>query len=251
MLTGGQPITKPFAGSIGKACKTFICGYGRTECTPLSLVAIQRPEDFPEYTIGYPIEGVEMKIVDEKEETVPVGKSGEIYIRAEGLFKEYYNDPEKTKAVKTDDGWNRTDDIGLMTEDGLFYFQGRKSELIICGGMNVAPSILEAAIQTCQGVARAICVPVPHHILYQVVCACVILEDGSGVTEAEIRSFCKEIHNDKRGIFTVLPEYYLFMKEFPETYSGKVARKELTRIANELLSTQLNEQTNQNNSNMV
>ena len=237
LLTGGQPVTKTFTRCIGKVCQTFICGYGRTEYTPCSILAIKDPDDFPEYTIGYPFEGIEMKIVGENGETVPVCQRGELYVRTEGLFKEYYNDPESTKAVMAGDGWNKTDDIGFAREDGLFYFEGRKSELIISGGMNVAPVILEAAIQTCPGVARAVCVPVPHEIFYQVICACVILEDGSDVKENDLRSHCEQIHNDKRGLFTVLPNYYLFMEQFPETRTGKLSRKDLTRIANKILST--------------
>ena len=236
LLTGGQPITKAFSRCIGKLCKTLICAYGRTEYTPSSILAVDDPENFPQYTIGHPFEGVEMKIVDENEVTLPVGKSGEIYVRTEGLFKEYYNNPELTMAARAGDGWSRTDDIGFMREDGLFYFEGRKSDMIISGGMNVSPCILEAAIQTCPGVSQAVCVPIPHPVLYQVVCACVILNNGSDIAEADLRAHCKTIHNDKRGIFTVLPKYYLFMESFPETYTGKISRKKLSKIANDLLS---------------
>ena len=235
-MTGGQPITKAFSRCIGKLCKTLICAYGRTEYTPSSILAVDDPENFPEYTIGHPFEGVEMKIVDENEVTLPVGKSGEIYVRTEGLFKEYYNNPELTMAARAGDEWSRTDDIGFMREDGLFYFEGRKSDMIISGGMNVSPCILEAAIQTCPGVSQAVCVPIPHPVLYQVVCACVILNNGSDIAEADLHAHCKKIHNDKRGIFTVLPKYYLFMESFPETYTGKVSRKKLSKIANDLLS---------------
>ena len=236
VLSGGQPITKPFIRCIDKVCKTFICGYGATEYTPCSILAVRNPQDFHEYTIGYPFEGLEMKVVDEQQQVVPVYQRGNIYLKTDYLFKEYYNDPEKTKAVMTDDGWYKTDDIGFMTQEGLFYCEGRKSEMIISGGMNVAPLILEAVIQTCPGVARAVCVPVPDEILYQVICACVILEDGSNIKGGTIRSYCEGVHNDKQRMFTVLPTYYLIMDSFPETYTGKISRPKLTKIANEIIS---------------
>lgn len=172
-----------------------------------------------------------MKIVDEKEEIVCVREKGEIYVKIDCLFKSYYNDPEKTRACFTDDGWYRTDDAGFMTEDGLFFCIGRKSEMILSGGFNVAPAILEHVLESCDGVARAVCVPVSHEVLYQVICACVILENGSDLTEEKLRAYCDEIHNDTPRMFTVLPTFYLFMNDFPQTHTGKTSRKELSRIA--------------------
>ena len=231
VLTGGQPISKMFGSCIGKVCNTFINAYGSTEYFLGIIHAVQSTEQFHDYSIGRPLQGVEVKIVNENEEIVSIGERGEIFIKTDSLFKGYYNDPEKTKAVMTEDGWYRTDDIGVMNEDGIIYCFGRKSEMIISGGMNVDPSILEAVLQNCPGVTRAVCVPVPHKVIYQVVCACVILEAGSDLKETGIRSYCKQIHNDKPGLFTVLPTYYMFLEEFPQTYTGKVSRKELTKLA--------------------
>ena len=70
--------------------------------------------------------------------------------------------------------------------------EGRQSEINISGGMNVVPSILEATIETFPGVESVICVPVPHEVLYQVIRACVVLEEGSDVTKEELRNFCEE-----------------------------------------------------------
>ena len=233
VLTGGQPISQTFLSCIGKVCKTFICVYGSIEYLFGTTLAVQAAENFRDYSAGYPLEGTEIKIVNENEEIVPIGKHGEIYVKTDRLFKEYYNDPEKTKAVKTGDGWYRTDDIGAMNEDGMLYCFGRKSDMIISGAMNVEPSILEAVIQNCPGVARAVCVPVPDKVMYQVVCACVILEAGSDIKEDDIRTYCKEIHNDKPGLFTVLPTYYMILEEYPLTYTGKTSRKALTKLASE------------------
>ena len=194
---------------------------------------VQRAEDYQEYSIGYPLPGAELNIVDGNGEPVPVGERGELLVKIDSMFKCYHHDPEKTNACFTDDGWYRTDDVCYMDNDGLFYCVGRKSEMILSGGFNVAPAILERTLERCPGVAHAICVPVPHEILYQVVCACVILENGSDVKEESIRAYCQDIHNDKPGLFTVLPTYYIFMKEFPQTSTGKTSRRELTKMASE------------------
>ena len=192
---------------------------------------VQRADDYQEYSMGYPLPGVELKIVDGDGDPVAVGEKGELLVKVNSLFKCYVNDPEKLNACFTDDGWYRTDDVCYMDNNGLFYCVGRKSEMILSGGFNVAPAILELTLERCTGVAHAVCVPVPHEILYQVVCACVIPEKGSDVKEDSLRPYCQDIHNDKPGLFTVLPTHYIFMKEFPQTSTGKTSRRELTKMA--------------------
>ena len=224
-------MSKNVVNCIGKLCRRFGTGYGATEFVIATGMTVDDPEDFQEYSIGYPYQGVEMKVCNDDGEPVPANERGEIYVKSEGMFLGYYNDHEKTKAVFTEDGWFKTDDIGFVTEDGSFFCEGRKSEMIISGGMNVAPTILETVLRNCPGVARVICVPVAHDVMYQVICACVIAEDGGEAKEDQLRQYCEDVHNDKPRLFTVLPSYYMFLTEFPETYTGKVSRKELTKMA--------------------
>ena len=224
---------KTFARCVEKLCKTFSVIYGSSEFLIATQIQVHRADDYQEFAMGYALPSVNLKIVNDNGEIVPTGETGELYVQVDSMFKCYYNDPEKTKACFNDDGWYRTDDICYVKNDGLFFCVGRKSEMILSGGFNVAPAILEQTIQRCQGIARAVCVPVQHNILYQVVCACVILEDGSALTEEGLRAYCDGIHNDKPGLFTVLPAYYMFMKEFPLTSTGKTSRRQLTRIASE------------------
>ena len=191
---------------------------------------VDKVEDYVEYSIGYALEGNEIKIVDENEDIVPVNEKGEIYVKNDAMFKEYCNDTALTRSWFSDDGWLKTDDIGYITEEGLFFCTGRKSDIILSGGMNVTPSILEAILLGCPGVARVACVPVSHDVMFQVVCACVIPVAGYDVTEEKLRKYCVEMHADKPRLFTVLPQYYLFLEKFPETFSGKVSRKELKKL---------------------
>ena len=229
--SGGQPMSKNVVNCIGKLCKKFGTGYGATEFLIGTGMTVDDPGDFQEYSIGYPYPGVQIRVCDDNGEPVPTNQRGELHVKSDGMFLGYYNDPEKTKAAFSEDGWFKTDDIGFVTEEGLFFCEGRKSEMIISGGMNVAPTILEAVLRNCPGVARVVCVPVAHDVMYQVICACVILEDGADVTEDQLRQYCEDVHNDKPRLFTVLPTYYMFLTEFPETYTGKVSRKELTKMA--------------------
>ena len=231
--SAGQPMSKKFASCIGKLGKKFGTGYHSTEFLVGCGLIVENPEDFKNYAVGHALKGVQMKICDDGGETVPANTRGEIYVKSVGMFKEYYNDPEKTKSAFTEDGWFKTDDIGYVTEDGMFFCEGRKSDMIISGGLNVAPAILETAIQNYPGIARVVCVPVAHDVMHQVICACVIVEAGRNVTEDQLRQYCGDIHNDKPRVFTVLPTYYLFLDRLPETYTGKESRKILAKMAAE------------------
>ena len=226
-------MRKAFAQCVGKLCRTFACVYGSSEFMLCTQMRVQRADDYQEYAMGYPCQGVELKIANDNGDSVPMGEKGELYVKTNSMFKCYHNDPAKTKACFNDDGWYRTDDICYENDSGLYFCVGRKSEMILSGGFNVAPAILELALERCPGVLRAICVPVPHETLYQVVCACVILEDGSALLEENLRAYCEDVHNDKSGLFTVLPTYYMFMKVFPLTSTGKTSRRQLTKMASE------------------
>ena len=201
----------------------------------VSSGVIGETKDFQEYFCGNitKLPGLEVKVVDESGEIVPVNTRGEVYVRSPGMFKEYLNDPEKTAAVLTDDRWYKTDDIGMMTKDAELFVYGRISNMIISGGMNVTPEIIEQAMKLCPGVATVVVVPVPDEVYYQVLCACVIRQSGSDLTEEQLRRYCNDIHNDSPRMFTILPKYYMFFDEFPETITGKTNRVELRKIARE------------------
>lgn len=230
-------MTKQSAACIGKCCKSLICMYGSTELTALATVRITNLMDFTEFSCGKPMRypGFEIKIVNENGSIVPVNIRGEIYARSPFMFKEYFNDPVKTRAAKTNDGWFRMDDIGRITENGEIFVEGRKSNMIISGGMNVAPEILEQVMKNFAGVDSVVIVPIPDETHYQVLCACVVKKEGSDVTEEKLRKSSEDFHADKPGLFTVLPKFYLFFDRFPETTTGKLNRKVLEKTAQQRL----------------
>ena len=236
VLTGGQPVSKNFAKCLDKGlCKWFGVVYASSEITLCLCNLVKTADAFIEHSCGKPLPGLELKIVDNNGEVVPVYSRGELLVRTKAMFAGYYNDLEKTKEVFLEDNWYKTDDIAFMTDDGIFYIEGRKSDMIISGGMNVAPSILEAILKTFRGVKDAMVVPIAHKTLYQAICACVIPQTGSGINEASLHKQCEDIHADKSHLFTVLPTYYLFFESFPKTASGKPSRKLLAAEASRRL----------------
>ncbi|WAR07603.1 ACSF2-like protein [Mya arenaria] len=233
LLTGGQPLTKHVAECVGGICKNLVCVYGGTDFGVVAMGIIEDKNNFTEFSSGKIVSGVVLKIVDDEGITVPIGTMGEIYLKSHFLVKCYFNDEAKTIAAKTPDGWFKTDDFGKLTEDGELFVLGRKSNMIISGGMKVTPEILERVLNTCIGIHIALVVPVSDEVYYQVLCACVIKQPGSTLSEEDLHTFCTDFHNDKPGLFTVLPKFYIFMDAFPETSSGKVSRRKLSAIAEE------------------
>lgn len=232
-MSGGQPLTKSLAECLGKSSQFLHCVYGSSEALFLTQSFVTDRNSFTEYGCGKSIklQGLEMKVVDDDGNTLPVNTSGEIYVRSPCMFKGYLNDPEKTSNVLSPDGWYKTDDVGKMTENGEFFVEGRKSNMIISGGMVVAPEIMEQVMKTFPGIDSVVVVPVPDEKFYQVLCACVIKKTGMDVTEERLRECCENFYTDKPGLFTVLPKFYLFLERFPETNTGKTSRKELEKIA--------------------
>lgn len=205
----------------------LMTGYGCTECPHIAYAVAINPDNFQENSCGSLVQlpGIELKIVDQDGEIV--NTRGGIYIRSPGMFMEYYNDPVKTATVKSPDGWYKTDDLGRLDENEMLYVEGRKSNIIISGGMNVLPDLIERVIELHPAVASAVISPVPDEAYYEVLCACVLTNPGNDVTELELHSFLEEYTNDKPG----LPEYYMMFKEFPELLSGKTNRNMLAEKA--------------------
>ena len=103
--------------------------------------------------------------------------------------------------------------------------------MILSGGMNVAPEIIENVMKSCPDVDDVVVVPVPDDAMYQVICACVIVKPRRSTTEQKIRAFYKEKHMDNERFFAVLPKYYMILESFPETSSGKYSRPKLSAMA--------------------
>jgi O-succinylbenzoic acid--CoA ligase len=200
--------------------------YGMTETA--SQVATALP-DLPTRklgTVGKPLQGNQIRIVDVDGNDLPHGEHGEVIISGQTLMREYVNNPEATaKALR--DGWLYTGDIGYLDADGDLFVLQRRSDLIISGGENVYPAEVEAVLLSHPLVAQALVVGVPDEEWGQLVGALVVA-DGT-ISEAELLAFCA----DKLARYKQ-PRRLRFVSELPLTASGKPKRDEAVQWLQDL-----------------
>jgi len=193
-------------------------GYGLSETSPVASFNHPHAERKPG-TIGTPIRGVEMRLVDDEGRDVATGDVGEIAIRGENVMKGYWNRPEETaKAIP--DGWFRTGDLARQDEDGYFAIVDRKKEMIIRGGYNVYPREIEEALYEHPAVAEAACVGTPHPDLGEEVVAAVALKPGTQADPAELQAWVKE-----RVAAYKYPRHVWLVEALPKGPTGKILRR--------------------------
>ncbi|HUN63576.1 MAG TPA: amino acid adenylation domain-containing protein [Candidatus Sulfotelmatobacter sp.] len=177
--------------------------------------------------------GFEAKIVDRHGVEVPPGESGEVLLRGAALAQGYYKDPEATGAVFDPEGWFHTGDLAYRDSDGYFFIVGRSKELIIKGGVNIAPRQIDDVLESHPAVLEAAAVGVPDNYLGEDLVAFVVLRSGVACDEKELLSFCES----RLGLFKT-PTRIHFADDLPKGPSGKVQRLRLTdtpsSFANEL-----------------
>jgi long-chain acyl-CoA synthetase len=212
-------VMKGFEDAFG--CKVLE-GYGLSETSPVASFNHPDRERKPG-SIGTPIEGVEMKLVDDEGNDVEGTEDvGEIAIRGHNIMKGYWNREDATKEVLDDDGWFRTGDMGKVDEDGYFFIVDRKKEMIIRGGYNVYPREIEEVLYEHPAVAEAAVVGVPDDKMGEEVGAAVVLKEGKDVDADELREFVKEqVANYK------YPRRIWFPDELPKGPTGKILKREV------------------------
>jgi len=166
--------------------------------------------------------GFETRIVDREGADVPPGESGEVLLKGAGLMRGYYKDPDGTSAVLDSEGWLHTGDLARRDEDGYFFVVGRSKELIIKGGVNIAPRQIDEILESHPEVLEAAAVGVPDRYFGEDVVACVVLRADAATGEKELLSFCET----RLGHFKT-PSRIHFLKELPKGPSGKVQRLRL------------------------
>jgi long-chain acyl-CoA synthetase len=211
-------VMRAFEDAFG--CKVLE-GYGLSETSPVASFNHPDRERKPG-SIGTPIEGVEMKVVDDDGNEVPQGEPGEILIRGHNVMKGYWNRPEATAEAISDDGWFATGDMATIDEDGYFFIVDRKKDLIIRGGYNVYPREIEEVIYEHPAVREAAVVGVPHEELGEEVGAAVALKEGEQASEDEIRAHVKE-----QVAAYKYPRKVWFVDELPKGPTGKILKREI------------------------
>jgi long-chain acyl-CoA synthetase len=195
-------------------------GYGLSESSPVASFNHADRERKPG-SIGTPIEGVEMKVVDEDGNEVEQGEVGEIVIRGYNIMKGYWNRPEDTEETVID-GWLHTGDMGKVDEDGYFYVVDRKKELIIRGGYNVYPREIEEVLYEHPDVREAAVLGVPHDEYGEEVGAAVSLKDGASTSAEELRDYVKE-----QVAAYKYPRRVWFVDDLPKGPTGKILKREI------------------------
>ncbi|MGA8209056.1 MAG: long-chain fatty acid--CoA ligase [Nocardioidaceae bacterium] len=206
--------------------RTFGCivleGYGLSETAPVASFNHPDRERKPG-SIGIPVRGVEMRLVDDEGRDTPEGEVGEIAIRGENLMKGYWGRPDAT-AEAIPDGWFRSGDVARRDEDGYYYIVDRLKDLIIRGGYNVYPREVEEVLYEHEAVAEVAVVGVPHPVLGEEVAAAVALKSGHQVTEAELRAFARK----RLAAYKYPRHLWIVREELPKGPTGKILRREVT-----------------------
>jgi long-chain acyl-CoA synthetase len=193
-------------------------GYGLTEASP--VVSSGHGLDAPTGSIGVPLPGLSVRLVDADGQDALVGDAGEIWVRGPNVFAGYWDDAEATAAALTEDGWLRTGDVAVVDDDGFLFLVDRAKDLIIVSGFNVYPAEVEEVIAAHPAVERVAVIGVPHPHSGEAVKAYVVVADGASLDEDEIIRHC-EAHLARYKC----PQKVMFVDEIPQSFSGKVLRK--------------------------
>jgi long-chain acyl-CoA synthetase len=190
-VTGGSAMPGEVMRAFEKAFDCIILeGYGLSETSPVA--SFNHPDaERKAGSIGVPIEGVEMKVVDDEGAEVEQGGVGEIVIRGHNVMKGYWNRPDATADVMRD-GWFATGDMATVDEDGFFFIVDRKKDMIIRGGYNVYPREIEEVLYEHPAVSEAAVVGVADDALGEEVAAVVVLKTGAEASADDIRAYVKE-----------------------------------------------------------
>ncbi|UCG22836.1 MAG: long-chain fatty acid--CoA ligase [Chloroflexota bacterium] len=195
-------------------------GYGLSETSPVASFNRLDRERKPG-SVGMPVWGIEMKIVDEMDNDVPQGELGEIVIRGHNVMKGYYGRPEAT-ADAMRGGWFHTGDIGRMDEDGYFYIVDRVKDMVIRGGFNVYPREVEEVLMSHPQVSLAAVIGVPDEQYGEEIKAFIVPAEGAEMDEAELVAWSKENMADYK-----YPRLIEFRDTLPMNATGKILKIEL------------------------
>lgn len=195
-------------------------GDGPTECSPVTCVnpigGVRKPG-----SVGLPVPGVEMRIVDEEGRPRPDGEVGEIAVRGANVMKGYWNQADATAEVMRD-GWLLTGDLGTCDADGYFSIVDRKKDLIIVNGMNVYPRMIEEVIHAIPSVREVAVIGEPDGLHGEVPVAYLACDPEAGLDEKMVRLHCRT-HLGRHQV----PKRFVFMMSLPRNAAGKILKREL------------------------
>lgn len=220
-LGGGMAVQKAVADKWRQVTgKPLIEAYGLTETSPAACI---NPMTIKEYNgfIGVPLPSTDVEIKNDDGKTVPLGEIGEICIRGPQVMAGYYNRPDETAKVMTNDGFFKTGDLGFMNETGFVKIVDRKKDMILVSGFNVYPNELEDVVTQHPKVLEAAAIGIPDEKSGEAVKIFVVKQDES-LTSEELLKYCRENLTSYK-----VPKSIEFRKELPKSNVGKILRKDL------------------------
>ena len=220
-ISGGASIPQPISQAFFMRYKHPVQeGYGLTEASPVVCVL---PTAKPKYlTSGPTIPGVEAKIATGSDGDYVAGTVGELLVRGDNVMKGYWNKPEETKKVFTEDGWLHTGDLAYMDEDRYIYIVDRLKDLIIVNGENIYPGEVEDCIYEIEGVGECAVVGHPDPLRGQAVWAYVVMKEGYQFDETKIRKYMSQNIASYK-----IPRRFIPMDALPKNATGKILKRAL------------------------
>jgi len=203
-------------------------GYGLSEAAPV-VTAHRKGFEVKPGSVGIPIPGVEVKIVDENGIEVPTGEVGELIVRGDNVTPGYYQNREETARVLKD-SWLFTGDMARVDDEGYLYIVDRKKDLIIRGGFNLYPRDVEEILNAHEDVVEAAAVGIPDVRMGEEMIACVVKRSGSSVTEEELIRYCQD-HLAKNKT----PRRVIFLESLPRNGVGKILKTHLRKTAADMV----------------
>ncbi len=220
-ISGSAPLSEAVLNDFNVKFKNAVLteGYGLSECSP--AVAVNRLDKQKPLSVGLPLDGYEIKIVNDEMIELCVGEVGEIIIKGDCVMKGYLNRPDATDEAKVN-GWLLSGDLGKLDEDGFLYIVDRKKDLIISKGINIYPREIEEVLALYEGVDAAAVIGIKNDLNDEEVMAFVQPKEEIKLKELEIKKYLKShLANFK------VPKHIYFVEELPKNATGKVLKRVL------------------------
>ncbi|MCR2811327.1 MULTISPECIES: class I adenylate-forming enzyme family protein [unclassified Microbacterium] len=228
---GAEPINRTAVTAFEAVIGTKVWeGYAATEAYPIIVTNPGRDLDAPNGTCGRLVPGAQLRIVDSSGDAAPEGEPGEAQFTCPGRMLEYFREPELTRQRLTDDGWVRSGDLVRRDAQGYYYIVGRLGDMIIRGGANIAPSEIEHALVSVEGVHDATVVSVPDEQNGEAVAAFVSLLDPSVSVDSLRTALASRLASFK------IPTHIFFDVDLPHGVNGKKDRRAASDIAHQLVT---------------
>jgi long-chain acyl-CoA synthetase len=228
-ISGGEPLAAAVREAFeGKFQAPMFEGYGLTET--IGPIAFNVPGARKAGSVGRIIPGAEVQITDDNGGALPVGQTGEIWLRGPMIMTGYYNLPQVTAEAMTADHFFKSGDLGHMDDEGYLHVTGRKKELIIVAGEKAVPREIEDVLRQHPAVADAAAVGKKDVNRGEVVVAFIILKEGQQATADELRDFCRK-QNLKQW---KVPREITIVPDLPRSPTGKVLKRVLSEQVNKV-----------------